>query len=390
MSRIKLSLSPLQIPMKVSFKHASAERHVTESVWVTAERNGFKGLGEGCPRVYVTGETLEGAMVWAQSKISLLEERVKSLSDLRALSHELDSEIRVNLSAWCALELAILDLLAQERGVSLERMLGVSENRTRFNYAAVLSADDKEKFSNHIERYLKFGFSDFKLKVIADEKEDLARLETLKSKVFPALRLCWPPVRLVASAFATRSPFEFRLRLDGNNAWAGREGEIEAFLDRAPLKPWAIEEPFAAHDFEALSALSRKQNIGIILDESLCLIDDVHRASQHSARWVANMRVSKLGGLLRSLEIAALIRERGWEIIVGAQVGETSVLSRAALVLARAAGDALVSQEGAFGDILLESDRAEPMVKFGLAGLVHNTASGERGLGLVETKGIES
>ena len=58
MSTLKLTLSSLQIPMKVSFKHASAERHVTESVWVTAERGGLKGLGEGCPRVYVTGETL--------------------------------------------------------------------------------------------------------------------------------------------------------------------------------------------------------------------------------------------------------------------------------------------------------------------------------------------
>jgi L-alanine-DL-glutamate epimerase-like enolase superfamily enzyme len=387
MDKIKLSLSPLQIPMKVSFKHASAERHVTESVWVTAERGGFKGLGEGCPRVYVTGETLDGAMTWAQSKIALIEDRVATLADLKELSRELNSEIEKNLSAWCALELAILDLLAQERGVSLERLLGVSEERTRFSYAAVLSADDAEKFDRNVDKYLRFGFSDFKLKVVANDSEDNARLATLKHKVMPGLRLCWPPVRLLASAYATRSPFEFRLRLDGNNAWAGRETEIDAFLDRAPLKPWAIEEPFAPHDFARLSELSRRQNLGIILDESLCRIQDVSQAAAHPARWVANMRVSKLGGLLRSLEIATLVRELGWEIIVGAQVGETSVLSRAALVLARAAGSALVSQEGAFGDILLEKDRAEPMLKFGLAGLVHNSASRNRGLGLGEVKG---
>ncbi|MEO5667814.1 MAG: enolase C-terminal domain-like protein [Bdellovibrionota bacterium] len=389
MNAIKLSLSPLRIPMKVSFKHASAERHVTESVWVTAKRGTLTGLGEGCPRVYVTGETLDGAMIWAQSKVAMLEERVHSLADLKLVSKELDEEIKLNLSAWCALELAILDLLAQEVAVSLEKLLGVSEERTRFTYAAVLSADDETKFARNIDKYLRYGFSDFKLKVVAKEADDIPRLEQLKSKVSPGAKLCWPPVRLLASAYAARNPFEFRLRLDGNNAWAGREHEIDSFLDKAALKPWAIEEPFAPYDFERLSDLSRRHNIGIILDESLCRLEDVIRASKYEARWVANMRVSKLGGLLRSLEIAENLKDLGWEIIVGAQVGETSVLSRAALVVARAAGSLLVSQEGAFGDILLERDRAVPMLKFGLAGLVHNTASSQKGLGLMEVEGFK-
>ncbi len=383
---MKITVSTLKIPMKVSFKHASAAREVTESVWVTAERDGIKGLGEGCPRVYVTGETLEGAEAWARQMAPIVESRVKTLEDLRALSEEFDAEISKNLAAWCSLELAVLDLLAREKGVSLEALLGVPEFRTRFQYAAVLSADDEQKFVRNTDKYLKYGFSDFKLKVVANDSEDLSRLKSLSERVNPTLRLCWPPVRLLASAYAVRSPFDFRLRLDGNNAWAGRENEIDAFLNKASLRPWAIEEPFAPHDFEKLSALSRRQGVGIILDESLCVIDDVKAASRFDARWVANLRVSKLGGLLRALKIVDLLRELGWEIIVGAQVGETSVLSRAALVVARAAGDQLVSQEGAFGDILLEKDRVEPMVKFGLAGLVNHEATASRGLGLGEVK----
>jgi L-alanine-DL-glutamate epimerase-like enolase superfamily enzyme len=75
-----------------------------------------------------------------------------------------------------------------------------------------------------------------------------------------------------------------------------------------------------------------------------------------------------MGGLLRSLAVAQRCRERGIAMIVGAQVGETSLLTRAALIVAQAARDIVVAQEGAFGTMLLESDAVQPMLMFGAAG----------------------
>lgn len=392
MSKIEFTVKALQIPMKVSFKHASAERKVTESLWVEAKRGAFIGLGEGCPRKYVTGETLEGALVWAQSTIVDVSEKVFSLEDLKAYLASHKEGVDANLSAWCAIELSVLDLLAQEAGVSLEKLLGVSQEKSRFQYTAVLSADESEKFQKNVKKYLSYGFYDFKLKVLAKNEEDWKRIDELKQFVAPELRLLWPPVRILASAYAGRSPLSFRLRLDGNNAWAGREDDIYEFLARyeknssgnSSMRPWAIEEPFTPKDYVRLSELSVREDMSIILDESLCRLEDVEEASQLPAKWVANMRVSKLGGLLRSLEIVERIKEKNWQVIVGAQVGETSVLSRAALVVARAAGDLLTAQEGAFGTLLLEKDMTRPVVKFGLAGIVFNGASQDKGLGLVK------
>ncbi|HVJ63883.1 MAG TPA: enolase C-terminal domain-like protein [Bdellovibrionota bacterium] len=379
---IQYTIRRLEIPMRVSFKHASAERTVSESVWVEAKRGTLTGLGEGCPRRYVTGETLDGAIAWAQAKVACVSANVTTLASLKHFVDEHRSEIDTNPSAWCAIELATLDLLAQEQNVSIERLLGVNESKTRFQYTAVLSADDPAKYEKNLKRFLRFGFSDFKLKVVADASLDYPRIDELKTKVSPGYRLLWPPVRLLASTWATRSPLDFRLRLDGNNAWAGREQEIYPFLDKIPLRPWAIEEPFAAHDFRAMAELSQREQLGIILDESLCNWGDIARATKHEARWVANLRVSKMGGLLRSLAIVDELKKQNWEIIVGAQVGETSVLSRAALVVARAAGDLLTAQEGAFGSMLLEKDIAQPEIKFGLAGILQNPSAQSKGLGL--------
>jgi len=62
--------------------------------------------------------------------------------------------------------------------------------------------------------------------------------------------------------------------------------------------------------------------------------------------------------------------QAGIPVIVGAQVGETSVLTRAALIVARAAGTNLVAQEGAFGTHLLQTDVANPVLMFGEGGVL--------------------
>jgi L-alanine-DL-glutamate epimerase-like enolase superfamily enzyme len=389
MEKIQLALSSLEIPMRVSFKHASAERNVSESLWVEAQRGHCVGFGEGCPRKYVTGETLERALIWAQSISAEVSRKVSTLEDLKNFVIAQKSEIDLNPSAWCAIELAILDLFAKEQGQSLEKLLNIAESRSRFQYTAVLSADDAQKYRANVKKYLSYGFYDFKLKVLADKAQDWARIQELKDCVSPEFRLLWPPTRLVASMYAGRSPLKFRLRLDGNNAWAGREDEMDSFLNGSPLKPWAIEEPFAAKDFTKMSALSVRHNLGIILDESLCYAADVDEASSLPGRWIANVRVSKMGGLLRSLEVLERIKAANWSVIVGAQVGETSVLSRAALVLARAAGSLLTAQEGAFGTLLLEKDIVAPELRFGLAGIVSNGASRDKGLGLIKEERVK-
>jgi hypothetical protein len=77
-----------------------------------------------------------------------------------------------------------------------------------------------------------------------------------------------------------------------------------------------------------------------------------------------------MGGLIRSLAVVSGAHERGIPLIVGAQVGETSVLTRAGLTVAQAAFADLVAQEGAFGTFLLERDACEPSLMFGAGGVL--------------------
>jgi len=60
-----LEASELAIPFKGAFKHASAERHAMQSLWVRVySESGAQGFGEGCPREYVTGESISAALAF--------------------------------------------------------------------------------------------------------------------------------------------------------------------------------------------------------------------------------------------------------------------------------------------------------------------------------------
>ena len=63
-------------------------------------------------------------------------------------------------------------------------------------------------------------------------------------------------------------------------------------------------------------------------------------------------------------------------IIVGAQVGETIILTRTALCLINVIGDDLVSAEGAFGTHLLREDLTSPCLMFGKNGTLDMGSAG--------------
>lgn len=145
-----------------------------------------------------------------------------------------------------------------------------------------------------------------------------------------------------------------------------------------------MEEPIAARDWGGLEEVGRRAALAIILDESVTRIEDL-ASLVPGATYVLNARISKHGGLLRTLAIIGEARRRGLKIIVGAQVGETSILARAGVVAAKAAGTDLVGFEGAFGTRLLARDATTVSLNFGYRGGVVTATLGPHGSGLTPT-----
>jgi L-alanine-DL-glutamate epimerase-like enolase superfamily enzyme len=356
--RMRLRLASFPFPFRTRFEHAAASRDRAENVIVIAEDEaGRIGLGEGCPRPYVTGETVLSALAALGRWKTESAESLHRLADLDAWMAAHAGEIDANPSAFAALELALLDVFARRAGQTLEQLLGVAVTHAEIRTSAVYGAGNAAKFLAQAARFNLNGMHDAKLKLSGDARRDRARARLL-------------------SHFG-------RVRLDANNLWPTA---ADACRDLAGTRPyaWAVEEPLPARDWQGLAAVGIGTGLALVLDESATHPRDL-AALVPGPSYVVNVRVSKLGGLIRTLAMVHAARQRGLAAIVGAQVGETSILARAGLVAAHAAGPALVGFEGAFGTRLLARDATTASVHFGYRGRVNLGALTASGSGLSPT-----
>jgi len=353
----------VSIPFKTAFNHAAAARNVTHSLLASARsRCGIAGFGEGRPRDCLSGEAAVTAIQFICAHRSEWLGRLRGVCDIADWTADHRTAIDANPAAWAAVELALLDICGRASNQSVERLLGLKPLSGIFRYTAVLSDMPPMHFEDKLARYVSLGFRDFKIKLCGERERDLAKVRALlRAGVAPSA-----------------------VRADADNLWHDADSAIRDL--RALEYPFfAVEEPIRAGDFAGMRRLAFALDTKIILDESLQSVDQLQHVDGSDIHWIANLRVSKMGGLLRSLEFVAAARARGLSAIVGAHVGESSLLTRAAMTVAMQAADMLIGQEGAFGTHLLANDIVAEPIMFGQGGRVDVAVSGaglRPGLGL--------
>ncbi len=292
----------------------------------------------------MTGENLKSAFDWINGYKPSLVKDITDLESLKAWVVKHEQVIDKDPAAWCAIELALLDLLGKSEGLPLEALLALPPIPPVLQYSAVLGDNDLDEFSKQVVKYMSVGFRDYKIKLSGDPERDKGKIACLLG-----------------------TGKQVTIRGDANNLWRQPEDVID-YLDQLGQPLWAIEEPLVSRDFDGLSQVASRSGLKIILDESFTRAQDIHDIKNLAKHFVLNFRVSKLGGLIRSIAILENARSLGLQLIIGAHVGETSVLSRAGIALASAAGDTRVAMEGAFGTHLLGHDVCNYPIMFGKDG----------------------
>ncbi|MCI5066406.1 hypothetical protein MRY87_11840 [bacterium] len=336
---MKLKAFQLDIPFRETVSHASATRQKTESFLVLVyDSDELIGIGEGCPRAYVTGESLQSCYTFFHQYCDVLEE-IRDLEGLKTFISSNCSSIEKNPAAWCAIELAILDAFAKQRGETIEQLLSLKPLEKCFQFDGVLDAKSFSAFTRQVKRYEALGITRFKLKLSGDLELDQKKVCTL-------------------------SRSDYQLRVDANNLWS-TAAEVNTYLEELGAQIIAIEEPVGAKDFTEIGKIEKP----VILDESFTGAVDLSRAPTSA---FVNLRISKLGGILRTLELARKAQQRGLKLVMGCQVGETSILTRAALCVSSQFSEHITAREGAFSVHLLTTDITEPFLCFGEFGMVHS------------------
>jgi L-alanine-DL-glutamate epimerase-like enolase superfamily enzyme len=358
---VRLTLHRLAIPLRRRFEHAAAARDTADPLLLVIElASGTIGVGETLARPYVTGETPEQVVETVQRMFMPMLSALKPQSFAEALEAAssltyTDDGDRPIPAARALVELALLDLYSRHfrRPISeaagwlgLPRW-GPPGSLRHVRYSGVLSAKSPAMLRRSLRRMRCFGLRDFKLKVGMDGDDD--------------------NVRAAAEGLGSRlRDGRCTLRLDANGAWTLEQAirHLTAWQDY-PIS--YIEQPLAKGRERDLIELQRHTTVPLMADESLVTFDDAERLITGRATDAFNIRISKNGGFVASMRLAALAQRHEVRCVLGCMVGETSLLSAAGRHFLTLVPDVQFA-EGSYGRFLLRDDVFRPRVQLGWAG----------------------
>src|SRR5829696_6309173 len=176
-----LELFAVDLPFKVAFRHAAAARTTSESLFLRVRLdNGAEGWGEALPRAYVSGESREQAFALLRDRIlpALVGQSFRSLPEAVSFLEKCDGKAPpewVNAevpqtSAWCSVDLALLDAFGKASGEPARPAAGdgqapAATGLKRYRYSGVVSAGHGWPYTKSLLKIRAFGFRQVKLKL---------------------------------------------------------------------------------------------------------------------------------------------------------------------------------------------------------------------------------
>lgn len=149
-----------------------------------------------------------------------------------------------------------------------------------------------------IEALLEKGYRTFKIKVGKDLEADLKR------------------VAAIQEAAAGRATF----RIDANRAYDRDQGcRFASAVDPDGVE--LFEQPCPSQDWDANAAVARSSAIPVMLDESICTLDDIERAADVDGVGFCKLKLKRFGGLARLREGLERVRAGGMEPVLGDGLG---------------------------------------------------------------------
>lgn len=279
-------------PLRESFgiaRGVSTESHV---LYVRVERDGLSGQGEAEAAEYTARQATE-RLRECEAALALLPERCSR------------EELQRRLPAGPvrnAIDCALWDLEAKQRGERAWELAGIEQGRVRTLYTIALDTPE----------------------VMAARARAHADWPWLKVK------LGGPGDRERIAAVKTAAP-RARLLVDANGGWT--RAELDAYApELAAIGVSVIEQPLAPGVDACLA--DWRGPVPLCADES-CIDRSSLQGLPAGYRYV-NIKLDKTGGLTEALALAAAARGRGLGVMVGCNLG-TSLATAPALLVARLA-----------------------------------------------------
>lgn len=310
---------PITAALHTPFVTALRRTAVVESLLVeVVDSDGCHGFGEA-PQVWaVTGDSLAGSRACIEGPLGAVLVGADP-EDLNATLQRVGDAVVGNMAAKAAVDVAVHDLVARQRGIPLARLLGGVTLRVPSD--VTITAGDAAQLTEAAQARVGEGFDVLKLKVGMSAGDDANRVLAVRQAVGP----------------------QSKIRLDANQGWTPREAvAVVSTLEDAGADIELVEQPVRADDMAGLAWVTDRVQTPVMADESVFGLRDLLRLIDRRAADSVNVKLAKCGGLAPARTLLALARAHDMGTMVGSMM-ETHVGVGAAASLVAAVGTTTIS-----------------------------------------------
>ncbi len=294
---MKLFLHHFDLRLKHTFKIAHDSRDIQKTLIVELNDGTHSGFGEATASVYYKHsiESMSEVLNAARAQIEAYD-----YEDPSDFWDAIKGQFVGNSFALCALDVAINDLYAKSKGVSLMKLWGTDNGQYPLsNYTIGI-----DTIPNMAAKLKEFPWPSYKIKLGTGEDVEIIR--------------------------ELRKLTDANFRIDANCGWTADE-TIENAKVMKELGVEFLEQPLKADDWEGMKQVFAHSVLPVIADESIKGEEDVDRCAEvfHGI----NIKLMKCGGVTPARRMIKNAKSKGMKVMVGCMTESSVGISAVAQLL---------------------------------------------------------
>ncbi|MGP9550240.1 enolase C-terminal domain-like protein [Halomonas sp. AOP42-D1-22] len=333
------------VPLKKPFATSRFTSTQSTNYIMRIECGGIVGVGEAAARGHkLTGDykknrstvikkmldivcesTIDfGDKAAALASIKAIYEKLERCAIENATKENQDKPYRGILSGF---DIALLDLAAKKFNITVSSLLGEKREHAYVSASTLSAAKGAAEILDRLRRQAK-KFDAFRCKGAADHAENLSRLNYMRdvNKELSKNTSYWLDLN---EALSPEGATEFiQLVID----WMSKENNKNQLM--------ILEQPIPKKYVRELCSLQqlcddllpeKHGKIAIMADESLWDLDDFKLLMNYGGCKAINIKVPKVGGLMKALELGEYVEQNSPDtmVYIGGMIGTSDIMGRA-------------------------------------------------------------